>query len=422
MKFHLVVFFITVVLSFLVNYFLYGWWKKAGILKNNNGPKLGLFLFGILPTLFLFGLFLFWFLLPVANSAGVYRWFSLFLLIFLLVFIPKVVFSLFILAQRPFKIDTSPTNPAEKQRHYPKLGRRKFLSQVGIIMATAPFVTLLFGALKGRYAFYTKHIRLSFPNLPAAFDGLHIVQISDLHLGSFGSNREPLMEAFDLINAEHPDIILFTGDIVNNFAAEMNGWESVFSKLKAPMGKYSILGNHDYGNYSRWHSPKEKADNFKGIVEGHSKLGFKLLNNQGVKLERNGAVIGLAGVENWGKTSFPVNGDLHKAAAGLEDAPFRVLMSHDPDHWDARILEQGFFDLTLSGHTHGMQFGIEKGDFRWSPAQYVQKRWAGLFREGDKYLYVNRGLGYLGMPARVGMPPEITVIELSRGPVGSEPM
>lgn len=422
MKFHLVAFFITVVLSFLVNYFLYSWWKREDILKNRGGAKVGFFLFGVLPVLFLIGLFLFWFLIPVAGSPSVYRWFSLFLLIFLLVFIPKVVFSLIVSAQRASEMIAAKRKPAEKQRHYPKLGRRKFLSQVGIIMATAPFITLLFGALKGRYAFYTKHIRLSFPNLPAGFDGLRIVQISDLHLGSFGSNREPVSEAFDLINAEHPDIILFTGDVVNNFAAEMNGWESVFSKLKAPMGKYSILGNHDYGNYSRWNSPQEKADNFKGIVEGHSKLGFKLLKNENVKLQRKGDVMGLAGVENWGRASFPVNGDLDKAAAGLEDTSFHLLMSHDPDHWDARILEQGFFDLTLAGHTHGMQFGIEKGDFRWSPAQYIQKRWAGLFREGDKFLYVNRGLGYLGMPARVGMPPEITVIELSRGPVGSEPM
>jgi len=422
MKFHLVAFLLTALLAVLVNYFLLKWWKKEGILKNFGGMSVGLFLFTVLPATYVLGFIFFWFIIPVAENAEVYRYFSLFLLFFLLLFIPKLVLSAVVLAKKLPLFSLTKEEPSEKQRHYPRLTRRKFLSQVGIIMATAPFVTLLFGAFKGRYAFYTKHIRLSFPNLPLGFDGLRVVQISDLHLGSFGTNKEPLIEAFDLINAEHPDIILFTGDIVNNFAGEMQGWEDVFLKLKAPMGKYSILGNHDYGNYSRWNSPEEKGNNFKGVVEGHHKLGFTLLRNQGVKLERRGDAIGVGGVENWGKASFPRNGDLEKASADIKDTPFRLLMSHDPDHWDEKVLKQDFYDLTLSGHTHGMQFGIEKGDFRWSPAQYIQKRWAGLFREGDKYLYVNRGLGYLGMPARVGMPPEITVFELHRGPVGSEPM
>lgn len=422
MKFHLVAFILTALLAVLVNYFLLKWWKKEGILKNYGGMSVGLFLFAVLPATYVLGFIFFWFIIPVAENAEVYRYFSLFLLFFLLLFIPKLILSAVVLTKKLPLFSLTKEEPSEKQRHYPRLTRRKFLSQVGIIMATAPFVTLLFGAFKGRYAFYTKHIRLSFPNLPLGFDGLRMVQISDLHLGSFGTNKEPLIEAFDLINAEHPDIILFTGDIVNNFAGEMQGWEDVFSKLKAPMGKYSILGNHDYGNYSRWNSPEEKENNFKGVVEGHHKLGFTLLLNQGIKLERRGDAIGLGGVENWGKASFPVKGDLEKASADIKDTPFRLLMSHDPDHWDEKVLKQDFFDLTLSGHTHGMQFGIEKGDFRWSPAQYIQKRWAGLFREGDKYLYVNRGLGYLGMPARVGMPPEITVFELHRGPVGSEPM
>lgn len=422
MKFHLVAFFLMAITAVGINYFLFDWWKKGNVLKSHGGQGLGFFLFGVLPAIYIFGFLFFWFLIPIADSADIYRHFSLFTLLFLLLFIPKFIFSVVLVGGRMVQLSVQGRQPVEKQRHYPRLARRKFLSQVGIIMATAPFVTLLFGAFRGRYAFYTKHIRLSFPNLPVGFDGLRVVQISDLHLGSFGTNKEPLIEAFDLIRAEHPDVILFTGDIVNNFADEMKGWEDVFSRLKAPMGKYSILGNHDYGNYSRWNSIKDKEDNFKGVVEGHKNLGFNLLRNQGVKLERRGDSIGLGGVENWGRASFPRKGDLDKAAAGILDTPFSLLMSHDPDHWDVKVLEHNFFDLTLSGHTHGMQFGIEKGDFRWSPAQYIQKRWAGLFREGDKCLYVNRGLGYLGMPARVGMPPEITVFELSRGPIGSEPM
>lgn len=287
-------------------------------------------------------------------------------------------------------------------------------------MATAPFVSLLFGAFRGRHAFYTRHVRLSFPNLPAGFDGLRIVQISDLHIGSFGGNRQPIIEAFDIINREQPDMILFTGDLVNNFAGELNGWEPIFARLKAPMGKYSILGNHDYGNYSRWSSKADKMANFDGIVKGYAKLGFKLLRNESVVVSRDGQTIGLAGVENWGTASYPQNGDVDKAAIGIDGQPFKLLMTHDPDHWDQQVLPQNKFDVTLAGHTHGMQFGIERGNFRWSPAQYVQKRWAGLYREGNKFLYVNRGLGYHGLPARVGMPPEITVFKLSRGSLAAE--
>jgi predicted MPP superfamily phosphohydrolase len=308
----------------------------------------------------------------------------------------------------------------EKVRHYPRISREKFLSQIGIIMATAPFVTRMLGAFKGRYAFYTRNFELSFPNLPEAFDGIKICHISDLHLGSFGSNREPVDEAFSLINEQNPDLILFTGDMVNNFAAEMQGWESVFTQLKAPMGKFAVLGNHDYGNYSRWLSPEEKEENFVNLIRNYSKLGFTLLRNQSVILSRNGATIGLGGSENWGKVgSVPQFGDLEKTADDIKNAPFRILMSHDPDHWDEQVLKHDFFDLTLSGHTHGMQFGIEKGNVRWSPAQYFQKRWAGMYSQNDRFLYVNRGLGYHGIPARVGMPPEITVIELKKGHLSS---
>lgn len=422
MKFSFVAFLLTAIVAVLINYFLFEWWKKGYIIKNQGGKRIGLFLFGIVPAISLFGFLFFWYLIPITDSSDIYRYFSIYVLVFLLFFIPKFLFTGIVISNRILRFFVNKKQPVEIKRHYPRLSRRKFLSQVGIIMATAPFVTTLFGAFRGRYAFYKKYVRLSFPNLPLGFDGLRIVQISDLHLGSFGTNKEPLIEAFELINEERPDMILFTGDIVNNFAGEMKGWEEVFAQLKAPMGKFSILGNHDYGNYSRWASPEDKSENFKGVIEGHSKLGFTLLKNQSVRLERKGDVIGLGGVENWGRDSFPRTGDLEKASVNIKDTSFRLLMSHDPDHWDVKVLPHNFFDLTLSGHTHGMQFGIEKGDFKWSPAQYIQKRWAGLFREGDKYLYVNRGLGYLGMPARVGMPPEITVFELSHGQVGTDAM
>ncbi len=306
---------------------------------------------------------------------------------------------------------------------YPVLTRRKFVSQVGIVLASAPFVSLMLGWSKGRFNFQTRYQKLSFPNLPKEFDGFKIVQISDLHLGSFNSNHHKLSEVIEMINMEDPDVICFTGDLVNNFAQETVGWEKVFTGLHAKCGKYSILGNHDYGNYSKWNSDAEYHENFDGIVAAHKRLGFKLLRNEAVTLKKNEATIAIAGVENWGLPPFPQHGDLQKAADAISDnTPFRVLMTHDPDHWSAEVTEKSLFDLTLAGHTHGMQFGFDYKGLQWSPAKYKFKYWAGLYRQGDQYLYVNRGLGVLGIPARVGMPPEITVIELARGPIGTDPM
>jgi predicted MPP superfamily phosphohydrolase len=418
MKIHLAFLVVAAFLIFLLDWFLARQWQRSKVGQTKAGERIRLFLFFVLPVITISGLLYSVIAVPIATDASVYRLSSYFILFATLVYVPKTVIAFFLCIDVLFDFFMR-RKAQEKKHHYPKITRRKFLSQIGIIMATAPFISLLFGVLKGRYAFYTRHIKMSFPNLPSAFNGLKIVQISDLHLGSFGSNRAPLADAVALINEQKPDVILFTGDLVNNFAGELKGWEFYFLPLMAPMGKYSILGNHDYGNYSRWPSPEAKQQNFEGIVAGHQKLGFTLLRNQSVTLSRNGVTIGLAGVENWGLGHHPKKGDIVKATRGIEDQPFNILMSHDPDHWDLKVLPQNFYDLTLSGHTHGMQFGIEKGDFRWSPAKYVQKRWAGLYREGNKFLYVNRGLGYLGMPARVGMPPEITVIELYRGDLPS---
>lgn len=410
--------FLMIAMVVIIDLFLFWRWKKSGWAESNTGKLLALFLFAIMPAFFIGGFLYVGNVILDATSSLIYRNFGWLLYSFLLVYTSKLIFSKF--HGLGLILSKIPSKQKEKVRHYPRLSRRKFLSQVGIIMATAPFVSLLFGAFRGRHAFYTRHVRLSFPNLPAGFDGLRIVQISDLHIGSFGGNRQPIIEAFDIINREQPDMILFTGDLVNNFAGELNGWEPIFARLKAPMGKYSILGNHDYGNYSRWSSKADKMANFDGIVKGYAKLGFKLLRNESVVVSRDGQTIGLAGVENWGTASYPQNGDVDKAAIGIDGQPFKLLMTHDPDHWDQQVLPQNKFDVTLAGHTHGMQFGIERGNFRWSPAQYVQKRWAGLYREGNKFLYVNRGLGYHGLPARVGMPPEITVFKLSRGSLAAE--
>ncbi len=368
----------------------------------------------VAPVLFLSGFFYFGMQIPDASSHEVYNSFGTFLTIFLLVYLPKLFFLIvYGIGRIPDLFIRKPAR--QPDRHYPRISRAKFLSQIGIIMATAPFVGLLFGVLKGRFAFYTRQLKMVFPNLPKAFDGLRIVQISDLHLGSFGTNREPLKEAVELINAENPDLVLFTGDLVNNFAGETRGWEEIFQKINATIGKYSILGNHDYGDYSTWPSEQRKAANFKSILSAHRRLGFHLLRNESIAIEKEGEKIALSGVENWGHPPFPQYGDLAAAWNQTNGEAFKILMSHDPDHWDSEVVGNKRYDLTLAGHTHGMQFGFEIGKYNWSPAKYKFKRWAGLYQVGKQFLYVNRGLGYLGMPARVGMPPEITVFTLRRG-------
>jgi predicted MPP superfamily phosphohydrolase len=411
MRYHLVFLWVLVLMIGVTDWLLWRLFVKGKPIK--GGKKwLGITGFIVFPVLFLSGFFVFGFFIPHAGSYEIYNNFSIFLTLFLLIYLPKIFFLIvygigrlsgLLFHQKPLR---------QRKRHYPRISRAKFLSQIGIIMATAPFVTLLFGVFKGRFAFYTRLVKLSFPNLPKAFDGIRIVHISDLHLGSFGTNREPLKEAVKLINEEHPDLVLFTGDLVNNFAGEARGWEEVLGKIEASLGKYSILGNHDYGEYSSWPSEQRKAANFKSIISANRRLGFRLLRNESVFISKDGEKIALSGVENWGHPPFPQYGDLDKAWNQTGDESFKILMSHDPDHWDARVVGKKDYDLTLSGHTHGMQFGVEVGNFNWSPAKYKFKRWAGLYQVGKQLLYVNRGLGYLGMPARVGMSPEITVFEL----------
>ena len=247
-------------------------------------------------------------------------------------------------------------------------------------------------------------------NLPKAFDGLRIVQISDLHLGSFSKKTEVVQHGIDLINAQQPDLILFTGDLVNNFAEEVEPWLEQFSGLKATMGMYSILGNHDYGEYSTWPSAAAKAGNLERLKAHHRTMGFRLLMDEHVPIEKDGEQFSLIGVQNWG-TRFQQYGDLAKASAGTDPGKFRLLLSHDPTHWDAQVRDTGI-DLMLAGHTHGAQFGINIAGHTYSPAQWIYEEWAGLYEKKGLQLYVNRGFGFIGFPGRIGMPPEITVLEL----------
>jgi hypothetical protein len=291
--------------------------------------------------------------------------------------------------------------------------RREFVSKVALGLAAIPFLSVIYGMARGKYNYQVINHELYFDDLPTAFDGYKITHISDIHSGSF-DDAEKISDGIDLINEQKSDVILFTGDIVNNTADEMEPWIPYFEKLKAKDGKYSVLGNHDYGEYVRWNTSEEKAANFKAIKEIHPKIGFNLLLNDSVYIEKNNEKIALVGVENWG-TRFKKAGDLQLAASKIKKEDFKVLLSHDPSHWNAEVKNNANnYHLTLSGHTHGMQFGIEIPGIKWSPVQYVYKQWAGIYKEYERYINVNRGFGFLAFPGRVGIWPEITVITLKK--------
>jgi len=292
--------------------------------------------------------------------------------------------------------------------------RRKFISQLALALATIPFASFIYGMIQGKYNYKVLKYQLAFKDLPEAFDGFTITQISDIHSGSF-TNKEKIQYGVDLINQQKSDVMFFTGDIINNKAFEMDNWIEVFDKLEAKDGKYSILGNHDYGDYNDWESKEAKAKNFQDVKDIHAKIGFDLLCNENRYLEKNGQKIALIGVENWGK-GFNQAGDLKKAAVGIQKEDFKILMSHDPSRWEYKVKNNDFnYHLTLSGHTHGLQMGIEiPGWIKWSPSKFVYKQWAGLYEEFGRYINVNRGFGYHAFPGRVGIWPEITVIELKK--------
>lgn len=335
--------------------------------------------------------------------------------LFLLFFLPKLVIVVFHGLDDLLHLGRwiwSKLLPGQPDGSGELLDRANFLSQLGLIVATVPFAGVLYGVTKGRRKFNVARIPIDSPNLPAEFDGLRIVQISDMHLGSFGEDASIVQNGVDLINAETPDLVLFTGDMVNDYADEAERFTEVFASVKARIGKYSILGNHDYSDYVQWPDAAAKRANLDKLMRIHRDMGFKLLMDEHVILKRGEARIGLLGIQNWGRR-FQQYGDLSKALYGSEQLPYRILMSHDPTHWEEQVLGTGI-DLTLSGHTHGAQLGVKLNGIVYSPAQWVYKHWAGLYTEGRQQLYVNRGFGFIGFPGRVGMPPEITVFELHK--------
>lgn len=349
------------------------------------------------------------------RSAGQTKEFQMAAGMMITILIPKVFILIVLFGEDVVRwiqkiiswIGSNPTKPLA--------GRRKFISQLALGLAAIPFASFLYGIIQGRYNYKVLKYQLSFDDLPDAFDGFTITQISDIHSGSF-TNKEKIQYGVDMINDQNSDLLLFTGDIVNNKASEMDDWIDMFGALNAPYGKYSVLGNHDYGDYSDWPTEEAKKANFQAVKDLHPKMGFELLCNESRHIEKDGQKITLVGVENWGKGGFQKKGDLKLAASGVKQEDFKVLMSHDPSHWDAQVKENDFhYHLTLSGHTHGLQMGIEiPGWIKWSPSKYVYRQWAGLYEEFGRYINVNRGFGYHAFPGRVGIWPEITVIELKK--------
>jgi len=307
------------------------------------------------------------------------------------------------------------STPQEAAETTIRVSRLDFLVKLGFIVGSIPFFSMMYGMAGGAYNYRVRKVKLSAGNLPKNFDGLKVVQISDLHTGSFMGPSQ-ITKAIDLILEQKPDVIFFTGDLVNDRHIEAVEFKEQLLRLKAPMGVYSILGNHDYGDYFRWDTQEEKARNLVDLKNFHGELGWKLLLNSHTYLEKDGEKIGLIGVENWSsRMNFHRYGDMEMAMAGMEKTPFTILLSHDPSHWDGEITAKyKHVDLTLSGHTHGFQFGVEIPGFKWSPVQYIYKQWADLYQEGSQYLYVNRGLGFLGYPGRVGILPEITVFDFEK--------
>lgn len=354
------------------------------------------------------------------------EWNSFFRLIssaFLILLVCKLIGCSFLLIDDIIRLfrwiatwfQSAPKEAVEGAHH---ISRLKFLSYVAVTFTVIPAVSFVYGMVRGAYKYRVHKVKVSSPNLPEAFEGFKIVQLSDMHSGSFMST-EPLVKAFNIVLEQKPDVIFFTGDLVNNEASETEPHLETYKMLKAPYGVYSTLGNHDYGDYKQWDPPSDKVVNLNKLKEVHANSGWRLLMNEHVALEKDGQKIALLGIENWGgNMRFPKYGKLADAHEGTEHYPFKILLSHDPSHWDVQVSQEEKYkdiDLTLSGHTHGMQFGIEIPGLKWSPVQYLYKHWAGLYKQDNQYLYVNRGIGFLGYPGRLGIWPEITVIELTRG-------
>lgn len=328
----------------------------------------------------------------------------------LLTLLPKLLVLPFLLLEDISRLGTYAWN-FKSNSSFPE--RRKFISQLILGISSVPFLAIIYGMSRGKYQYKIHHHTLYFDDLPEAFDNFTITQLSDIHCGSF-TDHASVKRGIELANAQKSDLLVFTGDLVNNESIELDEWQSLFARLSAPFGVYSILGNHDYGDYTEWPSPEAKAANLSRLKKMQGEMGFRLLLDEHVKLAKDGQFINLVGVQNWGK-NFARYGNLEKALSTVDKDSFTVLLSHDPTHWEAEILPHPTpIHLTLAGHTHGMQFGIEIPGFRWSAVKYIYNQWAGLYNKGKQYINVNRGFGFIGFSGRVGIWPEVSVITLKK--------
>ncbi len=405
------IFRVVILCLFLLILEIYTFQVFKTIIKNKS------ILYGLQAASIAFSLYIIYALMQFDRSVGQTQKTMFTMALLLLVYLPKIIFTILLLGEDLYRLSVGVlnyfTNYDENKDFFNS--RRKFVSQIGLGLAAVPFLSLIYGITIGKYNYKVIKQRIFFPDLPDAFDGFKITQISDIHSGSF-DNPDKIQHAIDLINEQNSDLILFTGDIVNTHAKEMHPWIETFNKInKHEYGKYSVLGNHDYGEYVTWKTEQQKEDNFEAIKKLYGQIGFNLLLNEHTFIKKGTDQIALVGVENWGH-NFKQAGDLDKASGSLQKQDFKILMSHDPSHWNKVVQhDKRHYQLTLSGHTHGMQFGIEiPGYFKWSLVQYVYEQWAGLYENIGRYIYVNRGFGFHAYPGRVGIMPEITVIELKK--------
>lgn len=411
-----IVFIVVVMLIFgLLDVYI---WQAIKFLLRNLSSTTRLVItivYWTLPAIIIVGNLMRWAgLLPVEE-----RYFRLVVMgAFMLNFLPKLIMFLFVFIDdiiRGGKFVVNKVIPSNETLPESKtIPRSEFLLKAGLAVSAVPFMATSFGILSGAHDYRIRRKTIYYPNLPKAFDGIRIGQLSDIHSGSF-YNKVAVQGGIDMLNAEKPDLVFFTGDLVNDKAEEVRDYIDIFSKVKSPLGVHSILGNHDYGMYVNWPNDQEKLKNIQRVILAHKEMGWNIMLNQNREIVVDNERIALLGVENWGE-GFIKAGDLKKTYQGTEDYEFKILLSHDPSHWRAQVLPKyKDIDLTLSGHTHGMQFGIEIGDFQWSPVQYKYKEWGGLYTEGNQHIYVNRGYGFLGFPGRIGILPEVTILELKRG-------
>lgn len=302
-------------------------------------------------------------------------------------------------------------NPSVQANQSESITRSEFITKTALALGATHIGVMSFGIISGAHDYRIRNIKVPLKNLPKEFDGIKIAQLSDIHSGSF-YNKTAVNGGVDLLLDQKPDIVFFTGDLVNNKSEEFNDYFDTFKRVKAPLGVFSVLGNHDYGDYTQWNSIEEKVQNLNNLKEAHRLMGWDLILDEHRRLTVDNESIGLVGIQNWGAGGFAKYGDLNKAMGNMEEFDVNLLLSHDPSHWREQVLGKTNIDIAFAGHTHGMQYGVEIGGFKWSPVQYRYKEWAGLYQQGEQSLYVNRGYGYIGYPGRVGILPEITMMTL----------